>query len=133
MVDSDAPLSQENWFAMINARHVTKSDKSIDTGAMRNIIINKIQQRLNFDLNKYIEHERIITPSNIASNTNSYLGSLYGASSNSMMSAFRRHPNFSQIKNLYFCGGTVHPGGGIPLCMLSAKITSELILENHSH
>ena len=36
---------------------------------------------------------------------------------------------FSQekLKNLYFCGGSVHPGGGIPLCLLSAKITAELI------
>jgi diapolycopene oxygenase len=28
---------------------------------------------------------------------------------------------------LYFCGGSVHPGGGIPLCLLSARIASELI------
>jgi phytoene dehydrogenase-like protein len=44
------------------------------------------------------------------------------------MSAFFRHSNFSaRIKNLYFCGGSVHPGGGIPLCLLSARIVSELI------
>ena len=45
-----------------------------------------------------------------------------------MMAAFLRHPNFSsKIKNLYFCGGSVHPGGGIPLCLLSAKIAADLI------
>ena len=49
-------------------------------------------------------------------------------SSNSKISAFLRHPNFSKnISNLYFCGGSVHPGGGIPLCLMSAKIVSELI------
>jgi phytoene dehydrogenase-like protein len=49
------------------------------------------------------------------------------------MAAFLRHPNFSQnIKNLYFVGGSVHPGGGIPLCLLSAKITAELIKEKSS-
>ena len=43
-----------------------------------------------------------------------------------MLSAFLRHPNFSkQIDNLYFCGGSVHPGGGIPLCLLSAQIVSD--------
>jgi len=47
-----------------------------------------------------------------------------------MMSAFMRHANFSsKIKDLYFCGGSVHPGGGIPLCMLSAKIVDEIIHE----
>ena len=34
----------------------------------------------------------------------------------------------TEITNLYFCGGSVHPGGGIPLCLLSGKIVSELIL-----
>jgi phytoene dehydrogenase-like protein len=58
----------------------------------------------------------------------SHTGSLYGSSSNSKMAAFLRHPNFtSAIKNLYFVGGSVHPGGGIPLCLKSAKIASEII------
>ena len=40
--------------------------------------------------------------------------------------------NFSlQIKGLYFCGGTVHPGGGIPLCLKSAAITTELIKKDY--
>ena len=56
------------------------------------------------------------------------MGSLYGTSSNSKFAAFLRHPNFKgNIKQLYFCGGSVHPGGGIPLCLKSAKIVSELI------
>ena len=38
------------------------------------------------------------------------------------------HPNFSKkIKNVFFSGGSVHPGGGIPLCILSSKIISDLI------
>ena len=36
--------------------------------------------------------------------------------------------NFSNnIKGVYFCGGSVHPGGGIPLSVLSAKIVDDLI------
>jgi phytoene dehydrogenase-like protein len=30
---------------------------------------------------------------------------------------------------LYFCGGSVHPGGGIPLCLNSAKIVAQLVSE----
>ena len=38
------------------------------------------------------------------------------------------HPNFSKnIQGLYFCGGSVHPGGGIPLALSSAKIVDKLI------
>jgi phytoene dehydrogenase-like protein len=44
------------------------------------------------------------------------------------MAAFMRHPNFSKAyKRLYFVGGTVHPGGGIPLCLKGAAITAKLI------
>jgi phytoene dehydrogenase-like protein len=32
---------------------------------------------------------------------------------------------------MYFVGGSVHPGGGIPLGMLSAKIVSEMIAETN--
>jgi phytoene dehydrogenase-like protein len=60
--------------------------------------------------------------------TGSFKGSLYGTSSNSRMAAFFRHPNFTnEFNNLYFCGGSVHPGGGIPLALSSAKIVDSLI------
>lgn len=72
----------------------------------------------------------------IETKTGSYSGSLYGTSSNSRMAAFLRHPNFSRnLKGLYFVGGSVHPGGGIPLCLRSAKIAADLIRSerNNNH
>ena len=40
----------------------------------------------------------------------------------------KKIPNFSKnIQGLYFCGGSVHPGGGIPLALSSAKIVDKLI------
>jgi phytoene dehydrogenase-like protein len=95
---------------------------------VRKNVISKINSILKVDISRYIEFEKVFTPKTIEKNTQSYMGSLYGSSSNDYMSAFLRHPNFSShIENLYFCGGSVHPGGGIPLCLLSAKIVSQLI------
>ena len=75
-----------------------------------------------------IVSESILDPRSIESRTSSYQGSIYGTSSNSRFAAFLRHANrSSKIRNLYFCGGSVHPGGGIPLCLLSAKIVSEWV------
>jgi len=83
---------------------------------------------LGTDIEKYIVFEEMLTPQLIEQKTSSYQGALYGASSNSKMAAFLRHPNFSSsIKGLYFCGGSVHPGGGMPLCMLSGEIVAKLI------
>jgi phytoene dehydrogenase-like protein len=52
---------------------------------------------------------------------------LYGTSSNSRFAAFFRHKNFSSQYKILFCGGSVHPGGGIPLALSSAKIIEKLI------
>ena len=57
-------------------------------------------------------------------------GSIYGISSNNRVSAFMRPANCSRkIQGLYFAGGSVHPGGGIPLVTLSGKMAAELIAE----
>jgi phytoene dehydrogenase-like protein len=89
--------------------------------------IKKVSRMLKTDLKPIIKTESILEPRTIESKTWSHKGALYGTSSNNLMSAFLRHPNFSRkIKNLYFCGGSVHPGGGIPLCLLSAKIVSDV-------
>ena len=71
-----------------------------------------------------------MTPEDFSNSYGSNKGSIYGISSNSRMTAFRRPANRSrQIKNLYFAGGSVHPGGGIPLVILSGKMASDLIAE----
>ena len=80
------------------------------------------------DVEPLIDFEEIATPGTIEDITNSQGGALYGPSSNSVFSAFLRHPNFiKKIANLYFVGGSVHPGGGIPLCLASAQIVANEI------
>ena len=75
-----------------------------------------------------IECEMVFDPRIIESRTSSAFGAIYGNASNNKFAAFMRHPNFSkEIKGLYFCGGSVHPGPSIPLCLLSAKIATSLI------
>ena len=129
-IQQDAPDGHENWFVMVNAPGNTNQDWDEIIKRTRKNIINKLSKQLGVDVASLIVTESILDPRSIESRTQSYQGSLYGAASNNQFAAFLRHPNFSQkIQNLYFCGGSVHPGGGIPLCLLSAKITSELILK----
>ena len=126
--NKDAPDGCENWFVMVNAPGSFDQDWDALINRTRNNIRQKINTVLNTDITRYTEVESILDPKTIESSTKSHRGALYGASSNSKLAAFFRHPNFaSKIQGLYFCGGSVHPGGGIPLCLLSAKIVSELI------
>jgi phytoene desaturase len=123
-----APDGKENWFVMVNAPANIGQDWELYRDAYRKAIIEKLSRILKTDIESLIEAEDFLSPQMIESKTASYRGSLYGTSSNSRMAAFLRHPNFSKpIKGLYFVGGSVHPGGGIPLCLQSAKIMSELV------
>jgi len=130
---SDAPAGCENWFVMINAPADNGQDWDALITQTRNKVLEKLSRILGQDIASLIEEETHLSPPLIAQKTASFRGALYGASSNNRMSAFLRHPNFSRtIDNLYFCGGSVHPGGGIPLCLLSARITADMIPDVHA-
>jgi phytoene desaturase len=126
-----APKGCENWFVMINVPHHTDQNWDEEKAIAKDAIINKLHKMLGEDISPFIEVEEVLHPQLIESRTMSHTGSLYGTSSNSKMAAFLRHANFtSDIKNLYFVGGSVHPGGGIPLCLKSAKIACDIIAED---
>lgn len=128
MENNQAPVGCENWFVMVNAPHDKGQNWDEFRRKCRTNVITKLNRILKTDISKYIQTEDFLDPATIDTKTSSYTGSLYGTSSNSKFAAFLRHPNQSKsVDNLYFVGGSVHPGGGIPLCLRSAKIVSELI------
>ncbi|TFF40968.1 1-hydroxycarotenoid 3,4-desaturase CrtD [Mucilaginibacter psychrotolerans] len=125
---NDAPVGCENWFVMINVPANEGQDWDSLITDVRQNILRKLSKILGEDIGGLIACESILDPRSIESKTSSYKGSVYGTSSNSQFAAFLRHANkSSKVSGLYFCGGSVHPGGGIPLCLLSAKILSETI------
>lgn len=127
-VKGEAPEHGENWFVMVNVPHNSGQDWDNIIAKTKQNVLRKLSHNLKTAIEPLIEEEYILDPRTIDSKTASHLGALYGNSSDTQMAAFMRHPNFSSsIKNLYCCGGSVHPGGGIPLCLLSGKIVSELI------
>jgi phytoene desaturase len=124
----DAPAGMENWFTMINVPYDSGQDWDRLIKEARANMLKKISRILGTEIEPLIQTEAVLEPRTIESKTASHLGALYGTSSNDRMAAFMRHPNFSnKIKDLYFCGGSVHPGGGIPLALLSARIVDELM------
>jgi phytoene desaturase len=124
----DAPPECENWFVMINVPANKGQDWNALIAEARKNIIKKLSSALKTNIEELIVCEQVLDPRGIENKTSSWQGSLYGNSSNSRYAAFLRHANrSSKIKNLYFCGGSVHPGGGIPLALLSAKIVADWI------
>lgn len=124
---NDAPLHSENWFVMVNVPSNSGQDWGLTRKKVKENVLSKISRLLGEDISALIEEEDYLDPIRIEQRTSSFAGALYGASSNDRMAAFFRHSNFSKVKGLYFVGGSVHPGGGIPLCLLSAEIATREI------
>lgn len=124
---TDAPVNMENWFVMVNVPSNSGQDWDRLIAEIKTSVLAKLSRILGVEIADYIKTERILDPRLIERQTSSHQGALYGSSSNNRYAAFLRHPNFHQkIRGLYFSGGSVHPGGGIPLCLLSAKIIDDL-------
>lgn len=132
--NSHAPEGHENWFVMVNMPYINKEYNWNDE-------INKMRDRIFKKLSKYgikvsdkIVVEDVITPEDIKNMYYTNKGSIYGISSNTKTTAFRRPANMNKhISNLYFAGGSAHPGGGMPLVILSGKHAATLIFEKENN
>ena len=130
--ETQAPKNCENLFILINAPYThSATNWENEKQNYRNLIVKKLEEFGLEGLEDSIEFEQIITPEDFEQKYRANKGSIYGVSSNGIFSAFMRVPNMAKdIENLYFVGGTTHPGGGMPLVLLSGKMACELILQN---
>lgn len=72
------------------------------------------------------------TPAELAAQFPGSRGSIYGASSNDMFAAFKRPANrVSKLPGLYMASGGAHPGGGMPLAMLSGVAAARAAAKDH--
>ena len=125
---SDAPDGHQNWFVMVNLpAGINLQHEQIQK--LKATILAKIEAILGVqNFQSFITAEQILTPDQIELKTGSYLGSLYGLNSNSMLNAFYRPKSKDKnFTNLYYTGGSVHPGGGIPLAIQSGILLNRII------
>ena len=128
---TDAPKDKDSWFVMVNTPYDQGQDWDVIVPLVREKVLERISKVLGTSIEPLIEMEEVLRPQDIEQRTSSIGGALYGTSSNDRMAAFLRHSNKSNsVKGLYFCGGSAHPGGGVPLCLLSGKIASEWLIED---
>jgi phytoene desaturase len=97
----------------------------------RDAVIGRLKKAGLTDIEEHIKHEICYSPKTWESAFHVSRGSVFGSLSHSLfqMGYFRPHNRHRKYKNLYFVGGSTHPGNGIPLVLLSAKLTTERILK----
>lgn len=130
----DAPKGHDNFFLLVNAPAETDDIKwSERCHEYDHRIISKLE-RMGLDgLGDHIVSTHHITPADFARRDLSTHGALYGAASHGIKASLFRPPMKSRIDpKLHFVGGSTHPGGGIPLVLLSAQMVTEAIQRKHS-
>jgi len=125
-----APPGHMNLFVLVNAPALTsRVNWAREAHGYRDLIVRKLEHMGLAGLQQRIAYERIITPDDLRARYNAPDGAIYGLASNHPWTAFLRPPlRAREAQRLYFAGGGTHPGGGIPLVLLSGHAASTRVL-----
>lgn len=128
---SVSPLG-DNLFILVNAPALTaQGTLQIDPEQYKERIYDVLEHH-GINIRAHLKEERIFTPEFIRDKFGSHRGALYGPSSNHPKDAFLRPSNASRdIQNLFFVGGSVHPGGGSPMVTLSGLNVAERLIKRY--
>ena len=125
-----APEGHDNYFILVNApaRDPKQAWTKPEAQGYRDLVLKRLERFGIDDLSNRLVAERIFTPSDFAARDLAHHGALYGWASHSIRTSLFRPPlRAPGTRNVFFCGGTTHPGGGIPLVLLSGKMVADLI------
>ncbi len=132
---SAAPEGHDTISVIVGIGHLDEKkeqDWSLYRKITRDAVISRLKKAGLTDIEDHIKHERCYSPRTWESAYHVTNGSVFGSLSHSIfqMGYFRPHNKHNKYKNLYFAGGSTHPGNGIPLVLLSAKLTAERVFKD---
>ena len=127
-----APARTQNMFVLvpIGAR-VSDTPKARE--AYAESVLDRIAKIINVpDLKERITYKQLFGPSDFTERYNSYGGTALGLAHTFSQTAFWRPKSRSpKVANLYYVGANVHPGIGMPVCLISAHIASQRISKDY--
>lgn len=132
--DSQAHEGHENLKILPHIPYIQGQPFSEETYLQfRKCILDKLENMGLKDLRQHIVYEDVWTPHDIENTYNSNKGAIYGVVSSKKKNKGFKFPKKSQYyKNLYFVGGSVNPGAGMPMVTLSGMQVAEAIIAEES-
>lgn len=99
-----------------------------DYSGFRERVLAKLERMGLVDLRAHIVVEQTLTPHDIERLYYSNRGSIYGVVADRWKNLGFKAPQRSDVyENLYFVGGSVNPGGGMPMVTLSGQLVRDKI------
>ena len=116
---ADAPPGCDNLFVMANAPALPVAGERVAVDAEAQHHLRRTLARRGIDLSERLLVSRSFGPQELAAYGDR--GAIYGPAPSGLLSTLRPGPRLRGLANLALAGGTVHPGGGIPLALLSGR------------
>jgi phytoene desaturase len=127
-----APAGHDTLLVLVPAGHIDDAahqNWSALRDRARASVLARLAKEGMGDLEKHLKFEVSYTPEDWKSGFNLAKGAAFGLSHNFMQVGYLRPQNrHARYRNLYFAGGSTHPGTGLPLVLISARLTTERIL-----
>lgn len=99
-----------------------------DYVALKERVLDKLTRMGLTDLRKHVVFEHFWTPVDIQKQYYSNGGSIYGVVSDRYRNfSFKAPKKSTRYENLFFVGGSVNPGGGMPMVVLSGQNAARMI------
>jgi phytoene desaturase len=133
-----APDGQDTLYVLVPVGHMAR-DRKQDWNALvkhaRETVLGRLAREMQItDLEQHLKFEIVYQPQVWKDRFNLQKGAAFGLSHNFAQVGYLRPQNrHRRFKNLYFAGASTHPGTGLPIVLLSAKLAVERILEEQGH
>lgn len=128
-----APAGEDTLMVLVPVGHINEPQEQ-DWNALREraraTVLRRLAGELDIDdLDAHLKFEISYTPRDWLTMYNLAKGSAFGLSHNFMQVGYLRPQNrHRHYRNLYFVGASTHPGTGLPIVLLSARLTTERLL-----
>ncbi|HEX8990399.1 MAG TPA: phytoene desaturase family protein [Anaerolineales bacterium] len=133
---SMAPAGEDTLIGIVPVGHLSENNEqgwAAIRDRARQCILDRLAGLGLTDLEENIKFEISYTPLSWRKRYNLMKGSTHGLSHNLTQLAYFRPPNrHPRYRNLYFVGASTHPGTGVPTALVSARLTSQRMMEESS-
>ncbi len=129
---AQAPPGCESLYILVHTPYLREGHLQSDSERFireyRPIVIEKLRRCGLDDIEKHIEVEHTLTPRGIESMYNAEGGAIYGLASHGRLAGGFKPRNTSKAaRGLYFCGGSVNPGPGVPMVLMSGVTAADAV------
>lgn len=128
---NSAPEGCDSLFILCPVPDLRFKSNWSDAEDLANTIIDDMSSRIDFDIRKNTLSRTILTPEDWEQKFNLYKGSGLGlAHGLNQIGGFRPSNKDEKYDNLYYVGASTVPGTGLPIVIISSKLTTERILKD---